>query len=128
MAHSSFVSVVSRPLSPRETDLIQSLTSINPEWAGVEPTSLRVIAECQCGCQSVVLALPPEPQNCRGVGHQGPIGEISLSIRSERGDDLITVLLHQAEGSLSLLEVVWYNFPDPIPNEWIELSRDVAPR
>ena len=58
----------------------------------------------------------------------GPIGEISLSIRSERGDDLITVLLHQAQGSLSLLEVVWYNFPDPIPNEWIEVSRDVAAR
>ena len=105
MAHSSFVPVVSRSLSPRETDLIQSLTSINPGWAGVETTSLRVIAECQCGCQSVVLALPPEPQNRKGIGHQGPIGEITLSIRGGRGDDIITVLLHQAEGSLSLLEV-----------------------
>jgi hypothetical protein len=26
----------------------------------------------------------------------------------------------------SLLEVVWYNFPDPVPSDWIEMSRHVS--
>jgi len=35
------------------------------------------------------------------------------------------VLLHFAEGSLSLLEVAWYNFPHPIPSVWTEITRVV---
>jgi hypothetical protein len=31
-----------------------------------------------------------------------------------------------AQGSLSLLEVVWYNFPDPVPTTWIETSRRIS--
>jgi hypothetical protein len=74
-----------------------------------------------------MLAKPAELQNPIGVGHQGPIGELSLSIRTDRGDDAVSVLLHQAEGSLSLLEVIWYNFPEPVPTEWIEIGREVIP-
>lgn len=122
----SMVPVESRTLTARETEFAQSLTSVSRGWDHVDVASLRVIAECRCGCQSVMLAKPAEPQNPSGVGHQGPIGELSLSIRTDRGDDAVSVLLHQAEGSLSLLEVIWYNFPDPIPNEWIELRREVV--
>jgi YD repeat-containing protein len=30
-----------------------------------------------------------------------------------------------AGGNLSLLEAVWYNFPEPVPRKWIELSREL---
>ena len=122
------VSVESRPLSQRETELTKSLTSINPEWAEVDATALRVIAECRCGCQSIVFAEPLEPQNIRAVGHQGLVGQMNLKISVDGREDVISVLLHFAEGSLSLLEVIWYNFPDPIPTEWREIGREVSGR
>ncbi|HTF64916.1 MAG TPA: hypothetical protein VK638_19740 [Edaphobacter sp.] len=128
MAHSSVVRVEERPLSSREAELTHSLTSINPEWAGVNVAALRIIGECRCGCQSVVFAKPPEPQSVLAVGHQNLVGEMSLSIRTASGDDTISVLLHYADGSLSLLEVIWYNFPDPIPDEWTELRREITIR
>lgn len=127
MASDSMAPVESRSLTLREAEFARSLTRISREWANVDSASLRVIAECRCGCQSVMLAEPAEPQNTTGVGHQGPVGELSLSIRTDHGDDVVSVLLHQAHGSLSLLEIIWYNFPEPVPTEWTELSREVIP-
>jgi hypothetical protein len=60
------------------------------------------------------------------LGHQGLVGKITLGIKVDGRDDVISVLLHFAEGSLSLLEVVWYNFPDPVPSTWIETSRNIS--
>ena len=48
-----------------------------------------------------------------------------MGIRIDGRDDVISVLLHFAEGSLSLLEVVWYNFPEPVPPTWKEITREV---
>ena len=84
------------------------------------------MAECDCGCRSVVLEEPSQPQNPKLVGHQGLVGEISLAVKVNGQDDVISVLLHFAEGSLSLLEVVWYNFPEPVPRSWTEVSRTVS--
>jgi hypothetical protein len=94
MTPDSMAPVERRSLTLREAEFVHSLTSISRGWAHVDVASLRVIAECQCGCQSVMLAEPAEPQNPTGVGHQGPIGELSLSIRTDHGGDVVSVLLH----------------------------------
>jgi hypothetical protein len=126
--HSSFVSVEKRELTSREAELTEALTTSNSEWASLDVKTLRVIGECRCGCQSVVFEKPREPQNARAVGHQNLVGEMSVSIKKQGTDDIISVLLHFAEGSLSLLEIVWYNFPEPIPENWTEVGREVFPR
>jgi hypothetical protein len=126
--HSSFVSVEKRELTSREAELTEALTTSNSEWASLDVKTLRVIGECRCGCQSVVFEKPREPQNARAVGHQNLVGEMSVSIKTQGTDDIISVLLHFAEGSLSLLEIVWYNFPEPIPENWTEVGREVFPR
>jgi len=54
------------------------------------------------------------------------VGEISLGINAGGREDVISVLLHFAEGSLSLLEVIWYNFPEPIPATWVETSSQIS--
>jgi hypothetical protein len=92
----------------------------------VDITDLHSVAECTCGCRSVVLEKPPKPQNPELVGHQGLVGEIELTVKIQEQDDVISVLLHFAEGSLSLLEEVWDNFPDPIPAVWTEISRRIS--
>lgn len=51
-----------------------------------------------------------------------------MSIKTRERDDVISVLLHFAQGSLGLLEIVWYNFPEPIPENWTEVGRDVSQR
>jgi hypothetical protein len=124
--HSSYAKVARRPLTRQEATWIHELVSANPRWADVEITDLHVIAECTCGCRSVVLENPPRPQNPTLLGHQGLVGEIELGVKIEGKDDVISVLLHFAEGSLSLLEVIWYNFPDPIPSTWTEISRHIS--
>jgi hypothetical protein len=124
-AHSSFVPVERRPLTVEEQAWIRDIVSANPQWDDVSTSELFVVAECACGCRSVVLEQPEHVQNPRFIGHQGLVGEIDLDIRFDGRDDVVSILLHYAEGSLSLLEVIWYNFPAPVPREWEELSRDL---
>jgi hypothetical protein len=124
--HGSYVGVPRRQLTSQEAAWVRELVLANPQWADVEITDLHVVAECTCGCRSVVLEKPPMPQNPKLLGHQGLVGEIELSVKVKGVDDVITVLLHFAEGSLSLLEVVWYNFPEPIPSSWTEVSRHIS--
>jgi hypothetical protein len=44
------------------------------KWADVDITDLHSVAECTCGCRSVVLEKLPKPQNPKLVGHQGLVG------------------------------------------------------
>lgn len=125
--HSSFVNVAPRPLTAQELDWVRQIILSNPQWSDVELKDLQVVAECTCGCRSVVLGKPVETQNPRLTGHQGLVGQLDLGIRLNDRKDVVTVLLHFADGSLSLLEVVWYNFPEPVPRSWIEVSRNVSP-
>lgn len=124
--HGSYKKVPRRPLSPQEASWVRDLVLANPEWADTEICGPHVVAACTCGCRSVVLEEPSQPQNPKLAGHQGLIGEISLAVKVNGHDDVISVLLHFAEGSVSLLEVVWYNFPEPIPRDWTETSRIVS--
>jgi hypothetical protein len=124
--HSSYVEIPRRPLTAQEAGWIRELVQANTQWADVKITDLHVVGECMCGCRSIVLEKPAKPQNPKLIGHQGLVGEIELDVKIHGKDDVISVLLHFAEGSLSLLEVVWYNFPDPIPPAWTEVSRQVS--
>ena len=124
-SHSSFISVERRHVTTEELAWIHDIVSANPAWADFELGEIFVVAECTCGCRSVVLEEPEHVQNPGMVGHQGLVGEIDVSIRFDGRDDVVSVLLHHAEGSLSLLEIIWYNFPEPVPRQWIELGRDL---
>jgi hypothetical protein len=73
----------------------------------------------------VVLEQPEQVQSPRFIGHQGLVGEMNLDVRFAGRDDVVSILLHYAEGSLSLLEVIWYNFPEPVPAKWTELGRNL---
>ena len=123
--HSSFIRVERRHVSTEELAWIHDIASANPAWAEVQVSGLFVVAECACGCRSVVLEDSEYVQNPRMVGHQGLVGELNVGIRFDGKDDVVSVLLHYTEGNLSLLEVIWYNFPEPVPRHWIELSRDL---
>jgi hypothetical protein len=124
--HGSYAGIPRRPLTSQESAWVHTLVLANPQWADVAITEMHVVAECTCGCRSVVLEEPPQPQNPKLIGHQGLVGEIDLTVKVNGQDDVISVLLHFAEGSLSLLEVVWYNFPEPVPPTWTEISRIVS--
>jgi hypothetical protein len=124
-SHGSYAEVERRHVTDEERAWINDIVSSNPHWADVQLGDLFVVAECNCGCRSVALETPEHIQNPKFIGHQGLVGEIDLSIRFNGRDDIVSVLLHYAEGSLSLLEVVWYNFPEPVPRKWTELGRDL---
>ena len=124
--HGSYEKIPGRPLTEQEAAWVNEIVLANPRWADTTITSLRVVAECSCGCRSIALEKPPQPQNPGLLGHQGLVGEIELCVRTHGRDDVIGILLHFAEGSLSLLEVIWYNFPEPVPSEWVEISRHVS--
>lgn len=68
---------------------------------------------------------PEHTQNEQFIGHQDLVGEIDIKVLLNAQEDFVSVLLHYAEGNLTLLEVIWYNFPEPIPCVWVELSRDL---
>jgi hypothetical protein len=123
---SSYVKIPRRLLTPQEEEGVRQIVLSNPRWADAKVEEVFVEATCTCGCRSVVIERPSKPQNPLLVGHQGLVGGLNLSVTVGGKADVISVLLHFAEGSISLLEVVWYNFPDPVPSDWIEISRRVS--
>jgi Ni/Fe-hydrogenase subunit HybB-like protein len=125
MNHGSYVDVPRRSVTDEENGWIRDLVAANEEWRNVRIEPLFVIAACTCGCRSVVLEQPTIAERPELVGHQGLVAEMSLRIQTESIEDVVSVLLLHANGSLSVLEVVWYNFPDPVPPAWTELNREV---
>ena len=125
MAHVGCVEVQRRPVSVEEDGWIRDLVAASPEWRGVSIAPLFVIGECSCGCRSVALEQPALPQRPTLVGHQGLVADMSMTVQLDDSEDVVSVLLLHANGSLSALQVVWYNFPDPVPRTWTELSREI---
>jgi hypothetical protein len=122
---SSYVKIPRRSPTPQEQEWIREIVLSTPRWADVDLGDLFVVAACTCGCRSVVIEAPRQPQNPELVGHQGLVGGIDLTVKVGGKDDVISALLHFAEGSLSLLEVIWHNFPDPVPSAWVETGRRI---
>jgi hypothetical protein len=124
--HNSLVLVPKRPLMEEEHKWVRDIISANPDWADVSLGDLCVIKQCKCGCRTVVFEEPPFVQNPKVSRQQDVVGEIDIHISFEKGrDDYVSVLLHHSWGKLTYLEVVWYNFPEPVPAHWIELGREV---
>jgi hypothetical protein len=124
--NSSLVSVTPRAPSPEEVDWIRSILGSNPAWASTSWDGLRIVAKCNCGCRSVVLNQAEGTQNPEFVGKKNIVGSAELMIAFNGKEDVVSVLLHYANGYLTLLEVVWYNFPAPVPTSWIELDRKLV--
>ncbi len=125
MQDGSVVQVQRRPVTSEEAGWINDIVAANPAWADVRLGELFVTGECTCGCRSVVLDVPADRQNPRLAGHKDLVGEIDITIRYDGKEDLVSVLLHYADGYLSILEVIWYNFPEPVPRVWQELHRQL---
>ena len=125
-AHNSLVSVPRRPLTEQEAQWVRDIVSVNPDWADVNLGDLFAVKECICGCRTVVFEEPSFVQNPKVAAHQDVVGEIDLHVALENSkDDYISVLLHHSWGKLTYLEVIWYNFPEPVPSHWTELGREV---
>jgi hypothetical protein len=127
MENDGFIAVPRRPLTTQEVEWVTEIVLISPQWADVSLGSLYVIGECASEPRSVVFEKPEQPQTPLLAGHQGLVGEIDLAILHGGKKEPLTILLHYADGSLSLLEVIWYNFPEPIPQTWNVVSREVRP-
>jgi hypothetical protein len=102
--HSSFVRIERRRITSEEEGWIRDIVSANPNWSDVQLGDLFVVAECTCGCRSVVLEEPENVQNAGLIGHQNLVGTMDLKVRVDAGEDFVSILLYFAEGSLSMLE------------------------
>jgi hypothetical protein len=125
-SHGSIVTVPKRSLTDEEEKWIREIAEANPAWADVDLGEIFVVGECSCGCRTIVFGESPFVQNPTVAGHQGPIGEMSIRIRRDDVEDVVSVLLHQTGGKLTDLEVVWYNFPEPVPKTWVEVARTIG--
>ncbi len=125
MENSGFIAVTPRPPSRQQLEWVKEIVLAAPQWTDVSLGSLRIIGECASEKRTVVFEKPDQPQNPPLVGHQGLVGEINLSILHEKHKEPVTILLHYADGSLSLLELIWYNFPEPVPESWTEVGHEV---
>lgn len=124
--HNTLETVPKRQLSQQELQWVRDIISANPDWADADLGELYVVKQCICGCRTVVFDEPPFVQNPKLAEHQNVVGEIDLHVAlDDGGDDYISVLLHQSWGKLTYLEVIWYNFPEPVPSHWTEIGREV---
>lgn len=112
-----------RPISEQEKEWIHTILQSNPEWADVTVGDLWVDSECTCGCRTVHLEHPPQPQNPKKQDqHDEHVGEIW--IYTEQGKR-ISVGLFARYGPLCELEVVYEEGSEPVPSAWREVSRRV---
>jgi hypothetical protein len=124
--HNTLVAVPKRALTQQEAQWVRDVVSANSDWADVNLGELYVVKQCICGCRTVVFEEPHIVQNLKEAECQDVVGEIDLHVALDNGkDDYISVLLHHSGGKLTHLEVIWYNFPEPVPSHWTELGREV---
>lgn len=126
MHEGNWISIPRRPLTEQERGWTNDILSASKEWADVCLAELYAVARCPCGCRTILLEAPQQVQNPRLLGQKGLVGEIDLTVRIDDKEDVVSVLLHHVAGNLSELEVVWYNFPQPVPGNWIELTRKIT--
>lgn len=114
-----------RPLTDRERGWIAEILASNQLWADVTIGELFATAKCRCGCGSVIIERPATPQNPRLAGKHGDVGTMYIRT-ADRG--LITVMLYQDDGYLTVLSVVYDDYEkgfQPLPESWNETQRIV---
>jgi hypothetical protein len=116
------VAIPRRPLSDEEMEWVRQSLSSRKEFADFPLPQLFAVAKCPCGtCRTVGLAPVELP---KWKGESGHLGGITIGTQDHGPID---ILLHANNGSLVEMEVIWYNFPNPFPNSWLEVSRTVDP-
>jgi len=110
-----------RPLTEQEKEWINAIFQTNKPWADVTLGEIYVDAECTCGCHTVHLERPPQPQNAR-TAHLLHETVGMMWIVTELGKT-IGITLHAKYGSLGELEVVYQENSEPWPSAWREVSR-----
>jgi len=110
-----------RPLTEQEKEWINAILQTNKLWADVSLLEIYVDAECTCGCHTVHLDRPPQPQNA-STAHLLHETVGMMWIVTELGKT-IGITLHAKYGSLGELEVVYQENTEPWPTAWREVSR-----
>jgi hypothetical protein len=117
------IPIPKRPLSAEEMGWVRQSMGSRKELLAFAIPQLFATSKCPCGtCRTVGLepiALPT------WEGQSGYIGGITINTK-EHGP--IDILLHANNGYLVEMEVIWYFFPKPFPDEWEEISRTIDPR
>jgi hypothetical protein len=112
---------VRRELTAQEKEWINAILQTNKVWADVTIGDIYVDGECTCGCRTVHLERPSQPQNARtanlfieNVGMMWIVTELGKTIE---------IILHAKNGSLGELEVIYQANTEPWPSTWREMSR-----
>jgi hypothetical protein len=114
------VPIPRRPLSDEEMEWVRQSLGSRIEFADFLLPQLFAVSKCPCGtCRTVGLE-PLELPKWRG--ESGHLGGITIETQDHGPID---ILLHASDGFLTELEVIWYHFPKPFPESWVEVSRTV---
>jgi hypothetical protein len=112
---------VSREPTEQEKEWINAIVHRNKKWADVTVGDIYVDGECACGCHTIHLERPTQPQNPRtadlfieNVGMMWVFTDLGT---------VIGITLHAKQGSLGELEVVYQENTEPWPSSWREVSR-----
>jgi hypothetical protein len=112
---------VRRELTAQEMEWINTLLQSNKMWADVTIGNIQVDGECTCGCRTVHLERPVQPQNARNA-HLFIENVGMMWIITDLGKT-IGIGLNAKNGSLGELEVVYQENSEPWPSKWREVSR-----
>jgi hypothetical protein len=112
---------VRRELTTQEREWINAILQSNKMWADVTIGDIHVDGECTCGCHTVHLERPAQPQNAR-TAHLSIENVGMMWVITELGKT-IGITLHAKNGSLGELEVVYQENTEPWPSTWREVSR-----
>lgn len=113
--------VLRRPLTEQEKEWVNAILQTNKTWADVNLAEIYVDAECTCGCHTVHLERPAQPQNAK-TAHLAHETVGMMWIITERGKT-VGITLHAKYGSLGELEVVYQENAERWPPTWHEVSR-----
>jgi len=112
------VPIPRRMLTEEEMEWVRQSLRPRAELANFSIPQLFAISKCPCGtCRTVGLE-PMEIPNWKGKS--GKVGGMGIQTKDHGPID---ILLHANHGFLVELEVIWYNFPQPFPKSWEEVSR-----
>jgi hypothetical protein len=107
-----------RALTEEEMEWVRQSLRSRRDLADFLVPQLFAVSKCPCGtCRTVGLE-PLELPNYKG--RSGKIAGLGIQTK-EHGP--IDILLHANDGFLIEMEVIWYNFSQPFPEAWGEVSR-----
>lgn len=112
------VRIPRRALTEEEMEWVRQSLCCQKDFVDFLVPQLFAVSKCPCGtCRTIGLE-PLELPNYKG--RSGKVGGLGLQTKDHGPID---ILLHANDGFLVEMEVIWYNFPQPFPEAWEEVSR-----